>query len=225
MDINKISSRVNWLILANAGGAPFNNTVDDERFNIEEIKRACIETEAEVFRTLAESYHPARVNFLDWAPDLAHGDTIPMHFGTVEAIQIKPYTGAEYQKGKEVPSASEINDWRANLDNVFGSYGHTEAGSALAGYYYLENSTIYFTGLSARAKISTYIPNFSTLALQLSDDFAGITVCGAVAKIKKDGTSGETSSYFAGQYIGLTNQLRAGMRQLPEIQEMKKVGA
>lgn len=217
-EISKTFPRVSWLV--GARGAAFNSTTDNDNFIAEEITRALIETESEIAQDLAESRHPLRGNLLAWSADLISGDIIPAHLGEIEAIQIKPYSGALGYEPAESTSRENIRLWRENYNQTFDSIAHDALGSELAGFYNLTGQTLTFTGYRAQAKIFTFNPNYS--AHQIDANFEPNIICGAIPKLLKIGVPAALAAHYGNQYQNMRNLLRGGHSQMPEVQEIQK---
>lgn len=219
-NIAKLTARVNWII--GAHGSAFDATVLDDRFIQEEIRRALLETEAEVVRSLCEGYHPMRNSFLQWSADLANEDQIPAHIGQVEAVKIKPYSGAPSYSLAEQTSRSNIRDWRANVGNTFDTMAHNANGSLLAGYFNITNETLTFTGNVAQAKICTYVPDYTTPALQVDSQFDGTLVAGTIPRLNKLGVPQSLVATYGQQYASFLGLIRQGITEMPSLSEAQR---
>jgi hypothetical protein len=216
-DIAETTARAIWILGARDTGATYNNTVGDDRYDQEEFIRAAIEAESEIVRVLAEAYHPAREPFLAWSAALAHGDVIPAHIGQVEGVQIEPYSAAGYIKVGIKTSRANIDLWRENHNNIFDAVDHSTNGSNLAGYFNLTNQTILFTGLNAQVKICTFIPDYTTPAHQVSNEFESLIVAGIIPKVYKDGVPPSLIQHYSREYQQGLMALRGGLNSAPEI--------
>ncbi len=223
-DITSITSRVIFLLGAQDSLGSFDGTTDDDRFDEEEIERAVIETESELMRDLAETYHPFRSNFLEWSGDLAHGDTLPAHLGQVEAVQIKPYSSASDYISAQSESREMIRLFRQNYNNRFDSYDHDEENSQLAGYFCLTNNTLEFTGASARVKTFSYTPDYDEPSLQIDAVFDGALVAGAIGKLHKIGVPDDVTMHYSQQYSQMRQLIRTGVLTMPEINTLQEGG-
>lgn len=216
-DIDKVGARVVWAIGARDESAVFDRTTTDDRFDDEEIERALIETESEILRDIAESYHPYRTDFLEWSSVLANGETIPKHFGNLEEVEILPYTGAtEYITGQS-ESRENIRLWRENHNNRFDALNHNVFGSSLTGYFCLTNQTLEFTGVQARVRIFSYTPDYATPALQIDDAWDSLLIVGAIPKLERAGIQLSLVQNSLTQYLNGRNAIKQGMRSVPEI--------
>lgn len=220
-DIEKLTARVSWII--GARGSAFDDIVNDDRFIQEEIRRALIETESEVVRTLCEAYHPMRNTFLAWSADLANGAQIPAHYGQVEAVQIKPYAAAGSYVLGEATSRDNIRAWRTNTALVFDALAHDVNGSALSGYYNITNQTLTFTGNVAQVKICTYTPNYATPALQIDDSLDTVIVAGTIVRLNKLGVPQALIMTYGSLYTNQIQMLRGGMTQMPELPDAQAI--
>lgn len=214
-DITKIVPRVTWII--GARGSAFDTTVSDDRFILEEIERAIIETESEIVRTLAEAYHPMRSTFLNWSVDLTNESAVPAHVGQIEAVKIKPYSASATYNMAESTSRDNIRAWRANVNNVFDAAAHDQNGSALAGYYNITNNIISFTGSVAQVNICSYTPNYATPALQVDGQFDDLLVAGTIPKLNKLGVPQALIATYGVAYSEGLSALRGGLQSAPEI--------
>ncbi len=212
-ELEKVVARVAWII--GARGDNFNDTISDDRFILEEIQRAVIETEAEVVRALAEGYHPMRADFLQWTNDLDNGEVLPTHLGQVEAIRIRPYTGADYEIA-EATSRSNIKDWR-KPGTVFDDIAHDQSGSGLAGYFNLTNETLTYTGYAAQALVVDYSPDFDTPELQVDSQFEGTLVAGTIPRLNKLGVPQALTMTYGGMYSQFLGLIRSGVAEMPTL--------
>ena len=218
-DIEKIASRVGWII--GSHGATFVDTVNDDRFILEEIQRAIIETESELARDVCEAYHPMRMPFLAYSADLENGDLIPERIGQVESVLIQPTSTAipeDWVVG-EYTSRTNITAWRANVNNIFDAINHDQAGSSLSGYFNLTNDTITFTGYRAQVNICTYIPNYAAPALQIDNLFDPALVSGAIIRLNKLGVPQAMTSAYGQIYAAQRQLIRQGAMAMPDINE------
>lgn len=221
-DIDLLGARVVWTIGARDESSTFDRTTNDDRFDDEEIVRALIETESEVLRCLAESYHPSRIGFLEWSTDLAHGAVLPPHWGNIEAIEIKPFTAStEYVSGQS-ESRENIRQWRENHNKRFDTLDHNIFGSTLSGYFCLTNQTLEFTGASARARIFTYTPDYETPALQIEDIWDSVIVAGTIPKLHRIGVSSELINHYEAQFERAKQSIKQGLSVVPEVQILQK---
>lgn len=87
-DIQRVGAQTVWAIGARSDNYAFE--VEDDRFDIDEIANAIIQTEAELVRLFADAGHPQREPFLTWLPTngQASGVAVPAHIGQIEAIRV-----------------------------------------------------------------------------------------------------------------------------------------
>lgn len=222
-DIGKTTSRVIWLIGARDEGGSFSASVSDDRFTLEEFERAAIETESEIVRDLAESYHPHRNSFLAWSADLVNGDVIPAHLGQIEAIQIKAYSAASGYSLAEATTRYNIRKWRNNTANIFDATAHDASGSNLPFYYHLDHQTIEFTGYRAQAKICTFTPDYATPAHQISNEFESAIIAGTIPKLAKIGVPTALVEHYSRLYETIRASIRQGLTQMPEIDVSQRI--
>lgn len=194
--------------------------MNDDRYILEELQRAILETEAEIARDICESYHPMRSAFLSWSADLDNGDNLPDHIGQVEAVRIVPYSGASlpdsYIVG-ESTSRENIKAWRLNTNNMFDAANHNASGSALSGYYNITNGTITFTGHAANVNICIHVPNYTTPALQIDNIFDNAIVAGTIPKLNKIGVPQGLAASYGAVYDRQRQAIRQGNMTMPEI--------
>lgn len=212
-DLAKVTARVLWII--GARSSSFNDTVSDDRFIQEEVRRAIYETEAELVRAICESYHPMRTSFLAWSADLNNGDPVPAHIGQIEAVKIKPYTAGSYELA-ESTSRENIKLWRTNTNDIFDAIDHNVIGSSLAGYYNVTNNIITFTGNVAQVNICTYASNYST-TLDIDDQFDGALVAGSIPRLNKIGLPQALVLSYGTMYGRMMSEIRQGLTLSPEI--------
>lgn len=215
-DIGKVTARILWLISGRSTAATFNTTVGNDNFILEEIQRAQIETESELVRDLAESFHPKRASFLAWSADLSNGDLIPEHIGQIEAIQIKAVSGGTFAPA-ESTTRENIKLWRENYQNVYDAIAHNATGSSLAGFYNLTNQTLTFTGFAAQAKICVFVPNYATPAHQISNEFESGLISGTIPKLLKIGVPTALVQNYTSEYARIRGAIRQGLQSMPEI--------
>jgi hypothetical protein len=216
-DLEKIVARVAWII--GAHNNVFDDTIADDRFIQEEIRRSVIETEAEVVRTLCESYHPMRSDFLGWSADLTNGETLPPHFGHVEAVRIRPYSGAGSYEVAESTSRSNIKSWRTNTANVFDAIAHDATGSSLAGYFNITSETITFTGHRAQVNVCSYDPDYDTPELQIDANFDGVLVAGTIPRLNKLGVPQALVASYGNMYANFLGLIKQGLSDMPSLPE------
>jgi hypothetical protein len=219
-DIAKLTARVNWII--GSRGSSFDATVSDDRFIQEEIRRALLETEAEVVRALCEGYHPMRTTFLSWSADLTNGSVLPEHIGQVEAVQIKPFLESATYNLAESTSRSNIRDWRENTNGMFDDTDHDRDGSALSGYFNITNETLTFTGYRAQVRICDYSPDYTTPALQVDNQFDGTLIAGTIPRLNKIGVPQALVMSYGQQYASFLALIRQGINEMPTISEAQQ---
>jgi len=216
-ELIKIAARINWLI--GSRGNAFDATVSDDRFIAEEITRAIVESESEIVRDLAESDNAMKNFMMAWSANLTHGQTLPEHLGTVEAVQIQKYAGGTFEPGEKT-TRENIRLWRANYNNIFDPLSHTTLGTTLCGYFNLTNQTIEFTGTAAQVRICNYTPNYA--ALQISDEFDGLLVAGGMSKLLKIGVPTALVNHYANAYQAGRGLIRQGATAVAEINEAQE---
>jgi hypothetical protein len=216
----KVTARVLWII--GARDSAFDTTVSDDRFILEEVQRAIVETESELVHDICESNHPSAISFQAWSADItANGDKLPERIGKVEAVQIKPYSGGTYAPA-ESTSRDNIRAWRTNKNSIFDAIAHTASGSSLAGYFNITGDTLEFTGYSAQVRIYTYTPNY-TPTLQIDDNFEGALVAGAITRLNKMGVPQGLVLHYGGLYSTARTLIRQGQATMPKLNEVQAV--
>jgi hypothetical protein len=73
--------------------------------------------------------------------------------GESDIIEIQPYTAASWITGSP-KSPQQIDSFRENLNEFYGSLDHDVQYSPLSGFYAIDNGRVKFTGTAARI----YIP-------------------------------------------------------------------
>jgi hypothetical protein len=216
----KVTARVLWII--GARGTSFDTTVEDDRFILEEIQRAIVETESELVHDLCEASHPSAISFQAWSADITtNGDKLPERIGKVEAIQIKPVSGGTYAPA-ESTSRDNIRAWRNNHNDIFDAVDHNASGSNLAGYFNITGDTLEFTGYSAQARIYSYTPNY-TPTLQIDDNFEGALIAGAITRLNKMGVPQGLVMHYGQQYTTARTLIRQGQATMPKLNEVQAV--
>lgn len=133
------------------------------------------------------------------AATLTHQAELPDMSGTMDLVEIQPYSGASWQTG-QVRDVQQIESFRANPSNLYDSVAHDASGSRNAGYYAIANGRFYFTGHAARG----YIPTIdrATITAQIPDEYEDVWVKLGVGLTLKEGDNmTDIASYYynAGQ--------------------------
>lgn len=216
-DLTKVTARVLWILGAQSGA--FNDTVSDDRYIQEEVKRAVVETETEVVRVVCEHSHPGRVQFLQTSSSLANGSQLPQRLGPIEAVIITRWSGDSGVIGEKT-SRDNISRWRANYNNIYGNLAHNAVNSPLAGYYNLTNDTLTYTGLSAVVKYCNYSPNYT--ALQIDNSFEPVLVSGSIPKLYKLGVPSEIIQVYGQMYSQFIEMIMKA-QSIPDLPIMQEV--
>jgi hypothetical protein len=219
-----IGARVCWLIGARLTNGTYSlSTADDDRFDDTELKTAIIETESELVADICEAKHSWRGQFLALSAVITNGGLVPEHDGQIEEIWIEPYSGAGYITQGEKTSRTNIRLWRENPANRYDAVAHSTSGSKLAGYYALDNETLTYTGFSAKVMSATYVPDFATYVLQITNKASNALVVGAIPKLYKFGLSQDVVSNAGNLYGQMRNLIRQGSQTMPEIEMEQKL--
>lgn len=242
--IARVGARIVWII--GARGDSFAFEVQDDRFDKHEIAQAIVETESELVRDFAESYHAERIPFLVWAPSagLDSGDVIPTHIGQIEGIRIFPFDmdtddlnsidleDANVKSG-QATTQTNVQMWRENYhsdddaDGIFDAEDFDQDGSILAGYYNRTNDTLDFVGTKAQVKIVDYTPDYSDGSptdygsLQISDIWESDLVAGTVAKLAKLGVTQDILQQNTSAYMQARSLIRTDAK--PEVDVVQKM--
>lgn len=220
-DIDKIVARVLWLI--GARSSTFVTVVSDDRFVLEEVQRAVIETEAEIVRAVCESYHPMRNQFLTWSDDLDNGDPLPPYIGQIDTVKIEPYAGGS-DIFAEATSRENIRLWRANTNNIFDTIAHNANGSSLSGYFNITNDTIFFTGYRANVRACMYVPDYAGPCLSIDSQFDDMLVAGTIPRLNKNGMPQQLVMSYGAMYQEQMNNIRNGLNTKPDVTQAQKDG-
>lgn len=220
-DIDKIVARVLWII--GARSSSFVTTVSDDRFILEEVQRAVIETEAEIVRAVCESYHPMRNQFLTWSNDLSNGDPLPPYIGQIDAVKVEPYSGGA-DVFAESTSRENIRLWRANTNNIFDTIAHNANGSSLAGYFNITNDTIFFTGHRANVRACMYVPDYAIPSLSIDSQFDDMLVAGTIPRLNKHGMPQQLVMSYGAMYQEQMANIRNGLNTKPDVAQAQKDG-
>lgn len=219
-DINRVGAQVVWAIGARSDLFAFE--VEDDRFDKQEIANAIIQTEADLVRMLAESYHPQREPFLQWIPEayMENGDTVPQHLGQIEAVRVSIDDESESEPEWELAESTtrtNIKLWNA-FPLIFGDAG---------AYYNLTGQTLTFTGDFAQVKAVVYEPLYEeldseseseddvTAVLQVDSIWEGLLVNGTIKRLGKLGVPAELIKLHAALWDEA--MVRNGLMGKPEV--------
>jgi hypothetical protein len=212
------------LALLNAGPDDFSFSVNvgDEEFGTigapsDQVKEAILASDEEVYLAIAETEgHWARPSLMDWSALLDHLDEIPDHIGSTGDVQILPWVGGTYVGGKQA-SVQEIELWRRNDNNAFGSLAHNGSGNSLGGRCTIRDGVIHLTGYRAAVKI---IPPFarSSSACQSPNIYQTAVWVGALAKtFPKINLS--KAAFMSGQQVRMLNEIRGNLKVAPVLEQ------
>jgi hypothetical protein len=134
---------------------------------------------------LANKNHVHRNLFVSSSPTaLTHGGELPDMAGENDLIEIQPYTDADWITG--VPKTmQQIDSFRANQNNFYGTLGHDVEGSPLAGYYAHAHGRVKFTGEAAQ--IYKPVIDRATVTDLIPDEYEGVWLCVSVPYALKEG--------------------------------------
>jgi hypothetical protein len=200
-------------------------TINDRRRVEGMIRDAINAKDAAVRAAICMSENsPHRVRYMDWSADLDHGDELPDHYGPVGAVRIKLYPAASgYEAGVEADSVEQINLWRENLGNMFGTLAHNAAGSTTGGHFLIvDNSRIYLTGHKAQVEIASFdvsAENVDPPVLGSPDAFEDVIYAGSVGDLPMEGDDLEQAGYYRDYYIKTLPMILAGASEVPPLQQ------
>lgn len=120
---------------------------------------------------VSNARHTHRNLFISGTPTaLTHQGELPDMAGEMDLIEIELYSGGAYTTGTPA-SVQQIESYRLNPSNLYGSLAHTTQNSPLSGYYNIKNGRIYFTGNAARG----YFPSIvrTTVTTLIPDEYEG----------------------------------------------------
>lgn len=216
-DLTITKRQVIQLLNADTSGVDVTSATDD-RFNAPLfIPESIFEADEDVFTACAESIgHWARADMLTLSSDLSNGDVIPTHIGDLGRVVIKRSSGETiYYPATTVASAEEITRYRENDSNSYGLLAHDASGSAIAGLFHItEEDLIFFTGYRAKVWLITYT---RTAALQSPAIYTAAIVCGAVARLLKEGGNVDRAGYFGQMFAGYLQMIRGNEKAIPQL--------
>lgn len=205
VDFTQAQKQVIALLNAGPDDLSYSVNVGDDRFGVEgaasdQIKEAILESDEEIILAgLETDGWFARADFMDWSGLLDHLDELPTRYGSLGAVKIQPWVGGTYIGGKPA-TVEEIELWRRNTNNAFGSLAHNGSNNSLAGYFAVRDSIVHFTGYRLNVQIATYTRNAS--ACQSPAIYQGMVVAGALAKcFAKDGGSLAKAEFYQRQFL------------------------
>jgi hypothetical protein len=105
----------------------------------------------------ARKDNPNRARFVDYSSALSDDDEIPDHYGALGAVVIQKVTAGAFESAQEAETVEQINQWRENVGNVYGSIAHDAANSPLAGWFKIVGTRIRFTGYRAKVEIANIV--------------------------------------------------------------------
>lgn len=217
------------LALLNAGPDDFSFSVNvgDERFGTiggasDQVKEALHAADEQVYLAIAETDgHWARPDLMDWSALINHLEEIPSRIGAIGDVQILPWVGGTYVAGKPA-STREIEMWRANDGNAFGSLAHNASGNLLGGRYAIQDSVMHLTGYRAAVKIiGPY--TVSASVLQSPAIYQAVVWVGALALLfPKEGSWLAKASFMAGQQQRMLAQIRGNQQIAPALEQYQE---
>lgn len=216
-EIGRVVARVVGNLGARNEEGTFAPEIGDDRFTLEEIVTAVIETESEIASDLAESMHPKRIP-AEWSDNLENGESLPPCIGEIEQIRIQPFSESEDFVAAEKTSRENIRRWRENYNHRFDAVDHDEEGSGLAGYYDITNDVAEFTGYALQVKACFYEPDIDGQNLQIAVNFEAGLGAGAIPKLYRNGTPNDLVKHYAGEYDKFRNSIRQGHDQVYSVQ-------
>jgi hypothetical protein len=212
------------LALLNAGPDDFSFSVNvgDERFGglgaaSDQVKEAIQAWDEQVVLAILETEgHWARPDYVDWSALLDHLAEIPTHVGATGDVQILPAVGATYVAGKEA-SVQEIELWRLNTNNAFGSLAHNALGNSLGGRFTIRDNVIHLTGYRAAVKIGTYT---RTSVCQAPAIYQLVVWAGALTMLfPKEGLWLQKAAFLLGQAQRMLGEIRGNLAVAPALEQ------
>lgn len=174
----------------------YTDSLGDTSYASEELDRAVVSASSMIMQAICETEGHEHRGLFTNAATLTHGAALPMHYGPIGVPRITPYSGASYTLSGKVKSVEEIAAYRANVNNRYSLTAHNAEGpggnhSKLAGFYAIDNNSIFFTGFSA----DTLAANFDeTDAPLLPDSYHQLGIDLAIWNLKKDGDNSDIFS-------------------------------
>lgn len=206
----------------NLGAAnTYSTTLSDDRYSLGEIEEVILLTDLEVRREIARSPRNGHwAAMLTASSDLTHRAAVPEHEGVLGEVEIKVNEDdTTYIPPKDNPvTPTDIEMYRENPDNCFGTSAHDAASSPIAGCFTMRSQRGFLTGYRWRVY---YIPPFTidraTPACQSPEDCTATVVRGSVAKLKKEGM--QNPELFDKHYAEFQNDL-ADIHEGREVQSL-----
>lgn len=192
----------------------------DDRFSSGELKEMILLTDLDVRKIYARS-GPRNGHWQAMCTvsgDLLHRAAIPEHEGVLGEIEIKVNEDDTiYIPPKDdVVTPTDIEMYRANPDNAFGTAAHDAAGSPIAGYLAIRGDIVSITGYRWRVQ---YIPPFTidraTPACQSPVEATPMIVKGVIERMVKEGyVTADVFQMFGKLYSDDAARVEAGRAPL-----------
>jgi hypothetical protein len=171
-------------------------TLGDQTYALSEIARSVTSAATRIMEAICQTEGHEHRSLFTASVVLTHGAVIPPHYGPIGVPEITPYPGANYTIKGKLKSVEEVVAYRNNVNYRYSKIKHNVASgsrthSKLAGFYALDNDSVYFTGNSAVSMLANFAEANSNL---LPDSYHPLAIDLAIAGLKKDG---DVSDIFA----------------------------
>lgn len=202
-DETTVKSRCTEILNACDAGA-FSSTINtnNKHRNATAISEAVREGALMIARAICSNpNHVHRGLYVSGTPTaLTHGGEMPDMAGEGDLIEIQPYSGGSFVAG--LPrSAQEIDSYRSNVGDLYGSVAHNVANSPIGSYYNISQGRVRFTGYAAQM----YHPlvSRSTASSLVPDEYEDIWVSLGIGLSVKEG---DNLLPVAGYYMAFGQQ-------------------
>lgn len=204
-------------------------TLNDRRRPVEAIIRdAIVQKDAAVGAAICMSEKSGhRPRYLAYSSELNYGSdgppTIPDHYGPIGQVIIRKATiDGTYIAGVEAESIEQINQWRENFENIFGSTSHQTTNSVIAGFFKEAGKRLNFTGYGAKVEIATFAMSDEATnppVLVSPDAFEDVVYAGAVGDCAMEGDTSEEIQTCRSYYDRTLPLIVAGAFEVPPLQQ------
>lgn len=184
-------------------------TLNDRRRPDESIIRdSIVNKDAAVAQAICMSEKSAhRVRFMSYSGvliyDVNGAPVIPDHYGPIGQVVIQGYNSGPWLPGVESDTVLQINEWRENVNNVYGAIGHDQQNSPNSGYFKQEGVRLNFTGYAAKVEIPSFDispPGTNPPTLLSPDAFEDVIMAGAVGDSLMEGDESEIAKHYREYY-------------------------
>ncbi|SRR6266567_8629004 len=218
------------LALLDAGPDDFSFSVNvgDEQYGAigaasDQVKEAIFGADEQVYLAIAETLgHWARPDLMDWSALLDHLVELPMHIGATGDVQILPWVASSYVAGKPA-TVEEIEQWRSNDNNAFGSLAHNASGNSLGGYYCIRDDVFHLTGYRGAIQIVSPYTRSASLC-QSPSLYQNAVWAGAAATMFAKQLNGlAKATFLAGEFRRMLAEIRGNLQAAPALEQFAEV--